>query len=420
MSDPLNGRQWRVDRGDCLTVLRGLPDDTFHCCVTSPPYFGLRDYGVAGQLGLEPTPEEYVTNIVEVFREVRRVLRPDGTFWFNIGDSYASKGGPSSNGNKGNASRDAVRRADLSFGLKPKDLVGIPWMLAFALRADGWYLRGEQIWHKPNPMTESVRDRPARSHEQVFLLAKSPRYFYDAEAVKEDVTGTAHSRSVRPNAKRQASDRNQCRAHAKNLANDLVDRRNLRSVWKISLRPYKGAHFATFPPALPERCIKAGTSERGCCGACGAPWVRQVKKVRRPTRPGKDTKTTAKHEGDGTTASTNGWNRANVVGNRDPQRHCTVTETVGWLASCDCAAGEPIPCLVLDPFAGAGTTLLVARRLARRSLGIELSPEYAEMARRRIESGLREAPKGRVKPATGPGLFDALDPGPAPFTREGD
>jgi DNA modification methylase len=227
--------------GDCIESMRGLPDQSVHTCVTSPPYFGLRDYGHDGQIGLEPTPDEFVTKLVEVFREVRRVLRNDGTLWLNLGDSYARQGGRESTQGRHWDGREAdpgamhsTRHAS-DIGLKPKDLIGIPWRVAFALQADGWYLRQDIIWHKPNPMPESVTDRCTKAHEYIFLLSKSQRYYFDLEAMKEKATGSA-------------------------LANE---KRNRRSVWTVTTKPFKGAHFATFPPDLIEPCIKAGCPEGG-------------------------------------------------------------------------------------------------------------------------------------------------------------
>lgn len=252
----------RILTGDCREVLKTLPDQCAHCCVTSPPYFGLRDYGVDGQIGLEQTPDEYVAEMVAVFREVRRVLRDDGTLWLNLGDSYASqpswgRGGGSTldgrkQGHEGGKSADRTR-----MGLKPKDLIGIPWRVAFALQADGWYLRQDIIWHKPNPMPESVRDRCTKAHEYIFLFSKSPRYYFDAEAVKEDsVIGVGAVR--RFGAIVQNGDRNDEGRHTENDGF-----RNRRSVWTVSTKPFKGAHFATFPPDLIEPCILAGCPKGG-------------------------------------------------------------------------------------------------------------------------------------------------------------
>jgi DNA modification methylase len=256
--------------GDCLDVLRELPEKSVQCCVTSPPYWGLRDYGVDGQLGLEPTPEEYVANMVEVFREVRRVLRDDGTLWMNIGDSYATS--PAGNFGKdmpapadGGRYRENKPKMDWARGgLKQKDLCGIPWRVAFALQADGWYLRQDIIWHKPNPMPESVTDRCTKSHEYVFLLSKSARYFYDADAIKEPVTQSTAERLTQPTLDRQnGSNRVPGKTNGNMKAVGNIDTRNKRSVWTVTTAPYSKAHFATFPPKLIEPCILAGCPEGG-------------------------------------------------------------------------------------------------------------------------------------------------------------
>lgn len=235
--------------GDCRDSMRKLIADgvKVQTCVTSPPYFGLRDYGVDGQLGLEETPEQYIANMVEVFRLVRELLAEDGTCWINIGDSYAANRGyqvPSTlmNGQSTNEAQAAGGRSQKAtdYGLKPKDLIGIPWMLAFALRADGWYLRQDIIWQKPNPMPESVTDRCTKSHEYIFLLSKSPKYYFDQESIKEPLAPSSVAR----------------------LSQDIdsqVGSRNKRSVWEVATQPYSGAHFATFPPALIEPCILAGS-----------------------------------------------------------------------------------------------------------------------------------------------------------------
>jgi DNA modification methylase len=263
----------KIILGDALEQLRLLPDESVHCCVTSPPYWGLRDYGVGGQLGLEATPEEYIAKMVEVFREVRRVLRSDGTLWLNIGDSYAgswgAQGRQGATGEMAGRSVAAARERSIisaaqiaahpqttsntgsipaGSGLKPKDLVGIPWMLAFALRADGWYLRQDIIWHKPNPMPESVRDRCTKAHEYIFLLAKSERYYYDNEAIAENTESVCTRK--RSSAFRQQDE------NAEQMLTTIG--RNKRSVWTVTTQPFKEAHFATFPPALIEPCIKAG------------------------------------------------------------------------------------------------------------------------------------------------------------------
>lgn len=258
---------YQVLIGDCISSMKTLPDQSVHCCVTSPPYFGLRDYGVEGQIGLEQTPEEYVAKMVEVFREVRRVLRDDGTLWLNIGDSYARGFGGGSPGEKAATNVGAYqgrKRGKVPDGLKGKDLIGIPWMLAFALRADGWYLRQEIIWHKPNPMPESVKDRCTKAHEQIFLLSKSPRYYLDSEAMKEDAVGGQTGKAAsfkREGSKREQTIPGQAYGTHRPEREDVAyngEKRNRRSVWSVATRPYKGAHFATFPPALIEPCILAG------------------------------------------------------------------------------------------------------------------------------------------------------------------
>ena len=340
-----------VIQGDCIAGLRTLPDASVHCCVTSPPYWGLRDYGHAGQIGLEDTPEAYVARMVEVFREVRRVLRDDGTLWLNLGDSYAG-----SWGNQGRKETRGTQRAingpmiqrlragkvhaidcDLDEDcmcpagegddiypdkkthtgswvnnhptIKAKDLVGIPWRVAFALQADGWWLRQDIIWHKPNPMPESVRDRCTKAHEYVFLLTKSERYYYDAGAVSE-AAAHADAKGI-PYATRRVVDGNPTEIKRQEREYNATGRRNRRSVWTITTKPYSGAHFAVMPPDLVEPCIKAGCPEGGT---------------------------------------------------------------------------------VLDPFAGSGTTLAVAAELGRNGIGCELNPEYIELANQRIAKSKAKMP----------------------------
>jgi len=309
-----------IHTGDCLDVLRTMHDESVHCCVTSPPYFGLRDYGVDGQIGLEPNPEAFVSRLVEVFREVLRVLRKDGTLWLNLGDSYASGGSGGSSpkstlqGYTGNHVRQAVmNRSPVVRHGAAKQLLGIPWRVAFALQADGWYLRQDIIWHKPNPMPESVKDRCTKAHEYLFLLSKSERYHFDAGAIKEPASTAPHRRggvaglaACAGPMSRPTSDGVQCGQYAPEEQNRLWGAdgtRNRRSVWTVGTRPYKGAHFATFPPKLIEPCILAG-----------------------------------------------------------------------------CPAGG----VVLDPFFGAGTTGMVAMQHGRGYVGIELNPEYVEIAQQRI------------------------------------
>jgi len=251
----------RIIIGDALEQLRLLPAESVHCCVTSPPYYGLRDYGCAGQIGLEPTPDEYIAALVAVFREVRRVLRPDGTLWVNIGDSYRGAcggwraGNPDKNG--GNSNRNG---AGVVAGTKPKDLLGIPWMLAFALRADGWWLRQDIIWSKPNPMPESVTDRCTKAHEYIFLLSKGARYWFDAAAIAEPCVWGDGQRVVNVDTPKNAIiGLNPTREYG----HQLDGGRNKRSVWTVASEPFAEAHFATFPPALIEPCILAGCPRGG-------------------------------------------------------------------------------------------------------------------------------------------------------------
>ena len=346
----------RILVGDCLERLRTLPDASVHCVVTSPPYWGLRDYGVEGAIGLEPTFGEHINTIVTIFREVRRVLRSDGTLWLNYGDRY--------------------HNGDSLSGLKPKDLVMMPARVALALQADGWWLRSEIVWHKPNPMPESVRDRPTSAHEKIYLLSKSARYFYDAEAVREEDAGTDHPRNIlhrpEPSGGILPPHSGIRTAEGRNGAG-----RNLRNVWMIATHPFADAHFATFPPKLVEPCIKAGTSEKGCCPECGAPWTRQVEDTEAYQRQKEIQRETEDRTLESQGVARQFSNTPGVVADRI---------TKGWEPSCGCDAGDPIPATVLDPFGGAGTVGLVADRLGRDAILIELNPEYAEMAERRIHA----------------------------------
>ena len=399
---------WNIRHGDALAVLPTLAAGSVQCVVTSPPYWGLRDYGTVtwsggdpecdhkttatggnprqgpnksnndadgtpyknicgkcgavrhdDQLGLEPTPEEYVGKLVEIFAQVWRVLRDDGAVWLNLGDSYSSGGrsdyGPSSAANSCMPDHVTMlahqQKPPTPAGLKPKDLCGIPWRVAFALQADGWYLRQDIIWAKPNPMPESCRDRCTKAHEYIFLLTKRARYYYDAEAIAEPA---AETNDARPRM-------GQGRTFVDN------GKRNKRSVWTVSVARYPAAHFATYPPALIEPCVLAGTSERGRCPQCGAPWLRLVK------------------QGDQVGRRDNGEGDAFLDAGMSSGRAGTRNrETIGWAPGCQCPPADPVPCLVLDPFCGAGTTGLVADRLGRDFIGIELNPEYIDLARARI------------------------------------
>lgn len=378
---------WEVREGDAREVLRTLDAASVQTVVTSPPYWGLRDYGVEGQLGLESTPESYVETLVEVFREIRRVLRDDGTVWLNLGDSYGH-----GTGAKRDKSRTSTKVSDAQHdaqggrhGGTAKQMIGIPWRVAFALQADGWYLRSDIVWSKPNPMPESVTDRPTKAHEYLFLLTKRARYFYDADAVRAPQTASTLSRSrygwsgVTDDGSSGARTGSTFRRMAESgepigtIPSDGT--RNLRTVWTIPTEPFPEAHFATFPKALVEPCVKAGTSEKGCCPECGAPRQRRVSASKyEPAIVAPGERFVDESRGDKTRKlSGAGYNKQ------------VVRQTTGWQPSCAHDA-EPVPCTVLDPFAGSGTTGVVALRLGRSFVGIELSPEYAAMARRRIEN----------------------------------
>lgn len=382
-----NRRQWAVINDDCIRGMRALPDGCVHCVATSPPYYALRDYGHEGQIGLEETPAQYVAKMVEVFREVRRILHPSGVLWLNLGDSYAANRGQQVSQTKHKShdygESNAMRVPD---GLKPKDLVGIPWRVAFGLQQDGWYLRQWMPWVKRNSMPESATDRPSTACETVFLLTKSPSYFFDMEAVKRETVSETPAGNTKGVTRGRMGAKTGWDANPNKEAS-LPEARNFRSadLWfdsvgmlladdecvglDVPLKSYKGAHFATWPPKLVEPMILAGTSAKGVCPHCGEPWRRVVKKVRRATRPGTGSKVT----GDTLTD-----------GNRDPERHVTVTETVGWEQGCKCPTHEPIPPVVFDPFTGSGTTLAVAVEHGRRALGTELNPEYMPLIRERM------------------------------------
>jgi site-specific DNA-methyltransferase (adenine-specific) len=306
--------------GDAVEVLAGMGSESVHCIVTSPPYFDQRSYLPDGspmkphEIGLKGSP--YVEQLVAVFSEAKRVLRRDGTMWLNIGDVYG----------------------------EGKSLMGMPWKVATALQDSGWNLRQDIIWAKKTPMPESVTDRCTRSHEYVFLMTRGETYFFDAEAIKEPCDAS-------PSGK------------------------NRRSVWRLGSTPYRGAHFATMPTSLAELCIKAGTSESGCCIECGGPLVRVIEKTPiKRRRPNDYTKRTGQ-SGTGNSCS-------NTVAG-------VVTSTTGWRFGCKCDRKEASPCVVLDPFAGSGTTLAVATSLGRRSVGIDLNPEYILLAEKRVEESTR-------------------------------
>ena len=267
----------KIYQGDCLEILKQLPDESIDCCVTSPPYYGLRDYGVDGQIGLEETPEEYIKKLTEVFHEVKRVLKSDGTLWVNIGDSYwgpgsrgydfegkMSEASKLQQGSKGTISLQNIPKLTGNVnGYKNKDLIGIPWMLAFSLRADGWYLRQDIIWHKSNPMPESVKDRCTKSHEYIFLLSKSSQYHFDYEQIQEDAVCKDDRRADMGRLEYDGKRANGTDDKAQQSFVKIVDKRNKRDVWNINVQPIKEAHFATFPERLIEPCILAGCREEG-------------------------------------------------------------------------------------------------------------------------------------------------------------
>ena len=416
---------WEVRQGDVMERLREMEPESVHCCVTSPPYWGLRNYGVDGAYGLEPTLDEYICQMVEVFREVRRVLRKDATLWLNLGDAYTASPKGSLNGQdkSGLTSTKTQEHSPVGVhkrgnGLKPKDLIGLPWRLAFALQADGWWLRSDIVWHKPNPMPEPVTDRPTRAHEYVFLLSKAARYFYDADAIREPMAESSiarisqesfweqtggekdHRNGVNPNRSARQSLENLAhkadkqRGHSRRHAgfNDRWDGMsnseqqamgaNKRTVWSIATQPYKEAHFATFPEKLVEPCILAGTSEKGVCAECGAPWTRIVEKSPstmniRVRDAGKGVLHLKSGCGGGAAATD-----SEVVAYGPEQLGGPVT-AISWQPSCGHNA-EAVPAVVIDPFCGSGTTGVVALRHGRLFIGVELNPEYVELARRRI------------------------------------
>jgi DNA modification methylase len=373
----------RVLTGDCRAILPTLPAASVHCVVTSPPYWGLRDYGVAGQIGLEASFTDYIEIMRAVFAQVRRVLRPDGTLWLNMGDCYAAaQNGRSARDTKiyGHDNRTFRDKpfSTIGNGLKPKDLCGIPWRVAFALQADGWYLRSDIIWSKPNPMPESITDRPTKAHEYVFLMSKSERYYYDQDAIRDKPTGrTDPIRSFGHNPNRNDSSDS-------GYALDASAGRNKRTVWEIATAPFPEAHFATFPPALIEPCILAGCPHKACA-ACGAPWVRMQERVG-PDGRAIVVAASDRHARDETGKPLMGDNMMDYgvrgsfnVGDKGTAKR----NDVGFSPSCPCNS-DAVPGTVLDPFAGAGTTGLVADRLARDAILIELSPAYAAMAENRI------------------------------------
>ena len=349
-----------------------LADESVQCCVTSPPYWGLRSYhGGESMIGLEPTFEEHLANLVAVFREVRRVLRKDGTVWLNYGDAYTSgnggQGGQADGGVINKRKRSAPRTS------KPKDLMFMPARVALALQADGWWIRSEIIWHKPNPMPESVTDRPTNAHEKVFLLTKSAKYFYDAEAVR--VPSKGPSRATFRGGVDGYTGQNGDGVGGGHVEKDAGQSRamsaaNLRNVWTIPTQGVSAAHFATFPERLVEPCILAGTSAEGACAKCGAPWTRVVetKKIPGDMRNREGAKMSYHTRTLGGGQAIQNWREENP------------SLTTGWKPTCECEA-PTVPCTVLDPFVGSGTVCRVATQLNRRGIGCDLG--YQDIAVKR-------------------------------------
>jgi DNA modification methylase len=445
---------WKILQGNCLQVLRQLPDTSVQTLVTSPPYYGLRDYGGDpfvwggmpscihewgeelpgsnrggsgtptnknnrgegygrdaargafcqrtgcnawnGSLGLEPTPELFVQHLVMIFREARRVLRADGTAWINMGDSYATE------------TRGEV---------KHKDLIGVPWMMAFALRADGWYLRSEIIWAKPRPMPESIQDRPTKAHEHIFLLAKSERYFYDLEAIREEPKPENAGKMSAPKCGENRLDVGARDQNTKQY--DEIKGANARDVWTIATEPFVGAHFAVFPPKLPERCILAGTSEKGACAKCGAPVARTKidgsdyddsrRQTKRALEIAEEQGLTEEHLAAIRSAGINDTGKIKVtqnakIGEATARLAAEAKEKLGgyyrelivskkqdrWGPTCSCGTDDRQPCIVLDIFNGSGTTGEAALKNGRNYIGIEQNPEFIKVAKARLIGTAKE------------------------------
>lgn len=423
---PLN----KILQGHALDKLKQLPDNSVDCVITSPPYWGLRNYKTApvtfkasnfslfgfkrafkkwtGHYGLEPTPEMFVAHTVLIFNEVYRVLKPQGTLWLNFGDSYAT-------GSKNRTEEQSVKKSTLgggketnkqscqqqnkiTSGLKNKDLAGIPWMVAFALRQAGWYLRQDIIWHKPNPMPESVTDRCTKAHEYIFLLSKSQKYYFDAEAIKSPgknpiddfrrIASVTDTHKSFPDAGKNGlrkiniptgwdTDKGSHgnihkngRSEAKYQEKEFIGA-SKRSVWTIATQAFPEAHFATYPEDLIVDMIKAGSSQYGCCLVCGLPFIRQTRSQLIATK--KASFRTKPDERDMKSKTDQGSNRVKD-GHIPGLIHKTETES--WVQSCKCKNCITTPATILDPFAGAATTLLVAAKLGRNAIGIELNQTY--------------------------------------------
>jgi len=431
-----------------LDVLKELPDESVHAIVTSPPYYSLRRYGTEpvifggdsecihewsgseeegqwtcskcgawkGELGQEPSPELFVLHLVEILHEAKRVLRSDGQLWLNLGDSFANdtKWGGSSGGKHVKALHGdtGIGRDKKSTGLMPKSLIGIPWRVALALQEDGWCLRNDNIWAKKNSMPSPVSDRFSCKHEHIFLLTKEPHYFFDLEAVRVPFESGSYDEDGNHCPSQNWFEKNEGERKIDNIEANLGDMsgpprrvgrglfnpggKNPGDVWHLATHPYPKAHFACWPPAIPERCIKAGTSERGYCPVCGAPWIRQVEKEKIPDRPNR----VQGREGDT-------LGEAHGKDGRSGSRCSLSVRTLGWEPSCDCGSDLPLTrAVVLDLFSGSGTTGMVALQLGRDYIGIDRSEKYLPMAKERI-SGIEEAPESPVsQDGTQPSITD--------------
>lgn len=383
---------WKLIVADVLEGLAELEDESVQCVVTSPPYWGLRDYGVEGMIGLEPTLAEHMAKMVEVFAEVRRVLRADGTLWLNYGDAYAGAPARIGYGDQGESAKVGAlsdgKRLPVKRGLAAKQRYLMPARVALALQDAGWWVRSEIVWAKGvsfcptyagSCMPSSVRDRPTDSHEFVYLLSKAPRYFYDGDAVRETGTLPAGQRHAKGSADRRG--RKKVNARPEEYAVSTGDR-NIRTVWTINPQAYREAHFATFPEALVEPCIRAGTSGHGACSECGAPWRRVVE-----AKGGTIGEAWHDHADDMGSGNAKGVNLGGKIGNGRKGSDGTYRrEHKGWEPTCEHADAPVRPCLVLDPFNGSGTTGVVALREGCSYVGIELNPEYAALAEKRIGS----------------------------------
>lgn len=336
----------RIYAGDNRVTLPNIGAGSVHCVVTSPPYYAQRDYGgESDQIGREQTPEEYVAQIVKVMDEVRQTMRRDATLWLNLGDKFIDG-----------------------------HLLGMPWRVAFAMKAAGWILRSDIIWHRTNAMPSGQRDRPTCNHEYIFLFAREKNYFYDDVAIREPAAPGAvkFSGNTGPKTSRyNPTDR----SDAGNKNHTPTDDRTKRTVWPVPTAIEKEDHFAVFPRNLIMPCILAGTSEFGCCMKCGSPYVRVTERERVPTRPGHDTKVSGDSEKEG---------------NRDPQRHVTEVTTLGWQKNCACDTDKVKPCVVLDPFGGLFTTACAAISRKRRAIVCELNPKYIEIGKRKLMKAFRE------------------------------